>query len=225
MATPGRARVKWHGDKQFAGMKRELYRGLRKAAAAGRALVVEAISKPARAGGGGRRRPAFGYKKIKGSERMRGKFTRTGELGRGMRWRRGKGGSEPEFFKRRAAGKPMQFNRSKPGQPPKRDTGKLARSIFWSGDRQRLMVVVGTKVKYGVSLEKGAYIPARRPKRKKVMVFGYKGKWVYTMKAKGFRLKKRPYLWRTLKRNRRRLKRLILSEAKAFSAKGGIKIG
>jgi hypothetical protein len=114
----------------------------------------------------------------------------------------------------------MQFNRSKPGQPPKRDTGGLVRSIFASASRGELAATVGTTLKYGVALERGASIPARRPVRKKVMVFAGHPRihlavggsivsrawdWIYTRYAEGFRLRKRPYIWATIGANRNKL--------------------
>jgi len=158
------------------------------------------------------------------SARKQQAFEQTGALGAGMKWKRGEGGS-PEFFKKRGSGKAMQFNRSKPGEPPRRDTGKLAQSIFWSADRQLLMATVGTTLKYGVYLEKGATIPARTPKRKKVLVFSVGGDWVFAKRAKGFRLQKRPYCYSTLKRKQMQIANLIRSETMAFSARGGARIG
>jgi len=195
-------RAKWYGDQQARGLEASLFRGLKKAAAYGRTSIVRAISKSARAGGGGRRRPGKGKRK----------------------------------------GRPMQFKRSRPGQPPRRDTGKLAQSIFWSADRQMLAATVGTKLKYGVYLEKGAVIPSRSPKRKKYMVWGAKegggvgrdirgrfkagkGWWVFAKEAKGFHLAPRPYIESTLVSKKRRIEILVFSEARAFSARGGVRFG
>lgn len=114
--------------------------------------------------------------------------------------------------RKRKAGAPMHFSRSRPGQPPKSDTGRLRRSIFRDGDRRRLRAVVGTTLKYGVYLERGAHIPPRRPRFKKVLVFAANGQWVYTRFASGFRLRRRPYLVRTVAKHRRKLSRVIQRE-------------
>lgn len=118
----------------------------------------------------------------------------------------------------------MQFSRSRPGQPPRRDTGKLAQSIFWSGDRTRMMVVVGTKKKYGVYLEKGATVPPRVPKRKRMLVFGVGGKWVFTRYAAGFRLAPRPFVLVTLKKHKQRIEQIVMGSGKK-AMQGAVTIG
>lgn len=122
-------------------------------------------------------------------------------------------------------GRPMRFNRSKPGKPPKRDTGKLAQSIFWSADRRMLMATVGTKKKYGVYLELGATVPSRMPRRKRYMVFGVGDRWIFTRQAAGFKLAARPYMLSTLKSKRRRIEQLIFGTARGYMARGGVHIG
>jgi HK97 gp10 family phage protein len=52
---------------------------------------------------------------------------------------------------------------SAPGQPPNSDTGRLAQSIQWEIDSDRLHAKVGTNLKYGAWLEFGTKTMAARP--------------------------------------------------------------
>ncbi len=106
-----------------------------------------------------------------------------------------------------------------------------------------MLGVVGTKLKYGVYLEKGADVPARVPRRKKYMVWGRpktgkgpargaKGRfvadpsqWVFAKRASGFRLHPRPYIYVTLKRNEKKLGLVVLKEARGYVTSGGVRIG
>ena len=86
------------------------------------------------------------------------------------------------------------------------------------------MVVVGTKKKYGVHLEKGATVPPRVPKRKKFLVFGVGGKWVFTRYAAGFKLAPRPYLLATLKRKKATIEHIVMSRGKKAMS-GVVQVG
>jgi len=60
MPTPGRATIRWYGDRQAKGLEEALFYGLMRAAAHAEREVKKAISSPSRTGGGGRRRPGRG---------------------------------------------------------------------------------------------------------------------------------------------------------------------
>lgn len=140
----------------------------------------------------------------------------------------GKGGAKSPSAKSKR--RPRRYQHSKPGEPPRAITGKLRQSIFQSTDRRRMLGSVGTTLRYGANLERGANIPARTATRKKAMVFGgwlhkeAEWGWVFTKRAKGFKLKKRPYLWATVKKNKVRIKALIFGQIKQ-AMKGQVKLG
>lgn len=52
---------------------------------------------------------------------------------------------------------------SKPGEAPHKQTGTLRSSIAWSVDRERLVVRIGTALKYGKYLELGTAKMQPRP--------------------------------------------------------------
>jgi len=115
---------------------------------------------------------------------------------------------------------PGTFRHSKPGEPPRAITGKLRQSIFGYVHGSGTYGVVGTTLKYGAALEKGATIPARTPKRRKVLAFASGGQWVFARYAKGFKLKKRPYIFSTVKKNRNKIMYLISKPAREKFTKG-----
>ncbi len=104
-------------------------------------------------------------------------------------------------FSAKTKRKPMAIIRSKPGEPPRADTGGLRRSIFASVDKTRVEAKVGTTLKYGAYLEKGTRGGRTiTPKRKKVLVFPFKGKWVFASKVIQGAIKPRPFIAVTVNR-------------------------
>ncbi len=124
------------------------------------------------------------------------------------------GGSGARHAKK-GARPPMQFQHSKPGQPPRRDTGKLAQSIFGSQDKTLMMGRVGTTLKYGVALEVGTRPHTIRPRRKKVLAFGVGGKWVFSRGVAHPGMAKRPYLLSTVRMHKVQINSIIINTARA----------
>ncbi len=116
---------------------------------------------------------------------------------------------------KKGAKPPMQFARSKPGEPPRRDTGKLAQSIFGSQSKALMMGRVGTTLKYGAFLEVGTRPYPISARRKKSLAFGFKGKWVFPRSVKHPGIAKRPYLLSTVRKNRVQINSIIISTARA----------
>ena len=117
---------------------------------------------------------------------------------------------------KKGARKPMRFQHSKPGQPPRRDTGKLAQSIFGSQSKSLMMGRVGTTLKYGAFLEVGTRPHTIMPKRKKMLAFGAGGKWVFARRVSHPGTAKRPYLLSTVRMYRVQINSIIISTARAL---------
>lgn len=116
----------------------------------------------------------------------------------------------------KGAGSPMQFQHSKPGEPPRRDTGKLAQSIFGKESREIMEGFVGTTLKYGAMLERGTRPHTIRPKRKKMLAFGIGGKWVFSRGVAHPGTAKRPYLLSTIVMRRELINAIIIGTAKSI---------
>lgn len=120
---------------------------------------------------------------------------------------------------RRGARKPMRLMHSKPGEPPRTDTGKLRQSIFSSSDRRQMLAVVGTALKYGVYLELGTRPgPPIVPRRKKMLAFGgidASGQWgwVFARRVRHPGMRPRPYMWKTVRGNRRKIMAIIRAQS------------
>jgi len=193
----GRARIQWYGHRVSAQMQADL-KGLRLATSYCRKRIVLVISKSSRVGSGAR------------------------SPGPGV-------------------GPPMRFEHSKPGQPPRADTGKLRQSIYGQVHRERMLGEVGTTLKYGAGLEKGTKAHTIVPRRKRFLVFGVarggqtsfrrggrtqrrdrdavtgrfvaRSHWVFARRVRHPGTKPRPYIFRTVQRNRQRLMALICRPA------------
>jgi len=129
-------------------------------------------------------------------------------------------GKRTKWSTKKGARSPPVTVPSKPGEPPRAGTGKLRQSIFGSVHPGAMYGVVGTTLKYGAALERGANIPARTPKRRKALRFPGTGVWVFARYAKGFKLKKRPYIYSTVKKNRNKIMYLISKPAREKFTKG-----
>jgi len=147
-------------------------------------------------------------------------FARAAIIGRISKSSRAGGGVRSP---RKGAGAPMTFHHSRPGEPPRADTGKLRQSIFGSVDGMRLIGSVGTTLKYGAYLEKG--VSGGRlilPRQKKVLVCGVGGKWRFSRGHHQGPIKKRPYIYSTVRRNRSKIMYLITRPAQARFGRGAV---
>ncbi len=115
---------------------------------------------------------------------------------------------------------PRRYQPSRPGEPPRARTGKLRQSIFDSADRGAMAATVGTKLKYGVYLERGTGPSLIEPRRKRALVFGgwvssaggMKWGWVFTGRVYHPGIRPRPYIRTTIEQERARLFRIIVDE-------------
>ena len=146
--------------------------------------------------------------------------------------------------------RPIPDNRSKPGGTPHADTGGLRKSIFWDINKRKLLVIVGTPLKYGLWLEIGTkrsvvirakpgkflIIPVgksartfkgkgakKRRKASGVKRIKWRGKTLWVIFRKVVRrgpMKARPYLRPALQRNRRKLKEILVAPMSFKTGKG-----
>jgi len=111
------------------------------------------------------------------------------------------------------AGPPMRFEHSRAGQPPRADTGKLRQSIYGQVHESQMLGEVGTTKKYGAYLEKGTRPHTIVARRKQLLAFGVNGVWVFKRRVRHPGMKPRPYIFSTVKKNRRKLMALIVRPA------------
>ena len=126
---------------------------------------------------------------------------------------------------RKGSKRARRYQHSKAGEPPRAITGKLRQSIFQSADRKRMLGSVGTTLKYGAMLEKGTTAHEIRPTRKKVLVFAKEGKWIFAKRVKHPGVKKRPYLWATIKKHKTKIRQIILGRIGALFKGGKVTFG
>ncbi len=115
----------------------------------------------------------------------------------------------------KGAGPPMQFKHSRPGQPPRRDTGKLAQSIFGTESREIMEGFVGTTLKYGAYLELGTRPHRIMPRRKKMLAFGKQGVWRFSRGVAHPGTAKRPYILSTVRLHQVQIGAIIINTARA----------
>lgn len=139
------------------------------------------------------------------------------------------GGSGGARSPQRGARKPMRLMHSRPGEPPRTDTGKLRQSTFSSSDRRQMVAVVGTKLKYGVYLELGTRPHLIAVRRKKMLAFGgmdASGQWgwVFARRVRHPGMRPRPYMWKTVRANRRRIMSIIRAQTMR-NLRGRVQLG
>lgn len=127
---------------------------------------------------------------------------------------------------------PRVLTHSRPGKPPRAISGKLRQSIFASVNKadasnvESMFGAVGTKLDYGVGLELGTRKTFTiRPKRKKALVFGVNGVWVFTKRVRRGPIAKRPYIVVTMKKNQRQISAGIFGPLRRRLGGGRLQFG
>lgn len=124
------------------------------------------------------------------------------------------------------ARRPRVLTHSKPGEPPRAISGKLRQSIFASVSRVDMVGTVGTKVDHGVAMELGVKKSVTiTPKRKKVLVFGVNGMWVFTKRVRRGPIAPRPYIVSTMKMNQRQISITIFGPIRRRLGMGTLLLG